>query len=227
MDLDGVFIDMYGTLTSGDRSAVEATCAQIVRDTGVKLTAGELSITWGERFFHAMERANDEHFETLFDLEARTLRETMSALGVAIHPDPYVQRLVAYWRDPPLQPEVLEFLAAFRTPVCIVSNADRADVDAAMRRRAIRVAAVITSEDAHVYKPHPKIFADALRLTGWRRERVLHVGDSLHSDVGGALNAGLRSGWVNRAHRIHDIGNHKPDFEFTDLLGLKALVERS
>lgn len=227
MDLDGVFIDMYGTLTSGDRAAVEATCAQIVHDTGVRLSTHELSITWGERFFHAMERANNEHFETLFDLEARTLRETMIALGVAIHPDPYVQRLVAYWRDPPLQPEVLEFLTAFRAPICIVSNADRADVETALRRRAIRVAGIITSEDAHAYKPHPKIFADALRLTGWRQERVLHVGDSLHSDVGGALNAGLRSGWVNRAHRIHDIGNHEPDFEFADLLGLKALVERS
>ncbi len=26
--------------------------------------------------------------------------------------------------------------------------------------------------------------------------------------------------------RIHDIGNHAPDYEFADLLGLHTLVER-
>jgi FMN phosphatase YigB (HAD superfamily) len=56
---------------------------------------------------------------------------------------------------------------------------------------------------------------------------VIHVGDSLHSDVGGALAAGIRSGWVNRSHRIHDIGTHEPDYEFEDLTGLAALVGRS
>jgi len=50
------------------------------------------------------------------------------------------------------------------------------------------------------------------------------IGGSLHSDVGGAIAAGIRSRWVNRTHRIHDIGNHQPDHEFADLLGLAALV---
>lgn len=223
--LDGVFLDMYGTLTAGDRAAVEQTCARILADTGVPLSARELSITWGERFFHAMDFANGPHFEPLIDLEARTLRETMAALQVELDPWPYVRRLAAYWRDPPLQPEARAFLDRFRVPVCIVSNADRADLEAALERHGLRVAGVMTSEDARSYKPDPRIFEQALRQTGWRRERVLHVGDSLHSDVGGALLAGLKSGWVNRAHRIHDIGTHTPDFEFADLDGLAALLD--
>ncbi|MCK4341733.1 MAG: HAD family hydrolase [Phycisphaerae bacterium] len=228
MELDGVFMDMYGTITTGDRAAVEATCREIVKDTGVKLSAHELSITWGERFFHAMDFHNNDGFLNLFDLEAQTLIETMAALGVEIDPAPYVSRLSAYWQNPPLQPEVKEFLSAFRPPICIVSNADRADVEAALALHDIRVAGLVTSEDARSYKPDRTIFEDALRLTSWRRERVLHVGDSLHSDVGGALLAGLRSVWINRAHRIHDIGHidtHKPDYECDDLMGLKSLAE--
>jgi 2-haloacid dehalogenase/putative hydrolase of the HAD superfamily len=224
MELDGVFLDMYGTLTTGDRAAVETVCGEIIRDTGVALSPRELGITWGERFFAAMDCCNGDEFQTLFEIEARTLRETMSALGVEIEPLRYVTRLVGYWRDPPLQPEVQEFLADFAPPICIVSNADRADVDAALARHDIRVAGVVTSEDARFYKPDPRIFATAFKLTGWRPERVIHVGDSLHSDVGGALAAGLRSGWVNRAHRIHDIGKHEPDHEFEDLRGLLALA---
>ena len=226
MDLDGVFLDMYGTLTTGDRATVEAVCAAVIRATGVRRTAGDLAVTWGERFFAAMDTAGADGFETLLQIETRTLRETMAELGVALEPDRYAARLTDYWRDPPLQPEVPEFLRVFRHPICIVSNADRIDLESALTRHAIRVAGVVTSDDVRSYKPNRRIFEAALELTGWRRDRVLHVGDSLHSDVGGARRAGLRSGWVNRAHRIHDIGTEQPDYEFADLMDLHALLAR-
>ncbi len=261
MNFDGLFIDMYGTLTTGDKAAVEAVCREIVHDTAVRrptgepLTAPELAIIWGERFFADMEACNGDGFRTLFELESASLVRTMAALGVQVDPAPYVTRLSAYWRDPPLQPEVRDFLqrcaaapatgpAAGRAtrlstlvresslapraprplPLCIVSNADQADLEAALHRLELQVgpgfhvAAVITSEEARSYKPHPAIFELALARTGWRRDRVVHIGDSLHSDVGGARAAGLRSAWVNRAHRIHDIGTCTPDHECTDLL---------
>ncbi len=224
MQLDGVFLDMYGTLTTGDRAAVEAVCRRIVADAGLPLTPGELAIIWGERFFHAMDFANGDEFVTLLELEARTLRATLGGYHVRLDPYPYVAALADYWQDPPLQPEVLDFLAAFPLPICIVSNADRVDIERALTRHDIQVAGLVTSQDTRSYKPHPGIFQAALTLTGWRRERVIHVGDSLHSDVGGARAVGLRTGWVNRAHRIHDIGNHAPDYEFEDLHGLAALV---
>jgi 2-haloacid dehalogenase len=224
LDLDGVFLDMYGTLTAGDRAAVESVCQKILTLTGIPISAVELSVRWGARYFEALDCCNDEQFCTLFEVEARTLRETMRRLGVELDPYPFARQLTAYWRDPALQPEVLDFLSACTLPICIVSNADRADIEAALARHGIDVPYVVTSEDVRCYKPAARIFAEALQRTGWRRERVIHVGDSLHSDVGGAIAAGLRSGWVNRAHRIHDVGNHTPDYEFQDLRDLAALL---
>src|SRR5512146_861479 len=114
---------MYGTLTAGDRAAVESVCQEIVTLTGVPVSAVELSVRWGVRYFEALECCNDGQFCTLFEIEARTLRETMRELGVELDPYPYARELTAYWRDPPLHPEVLEFLAGFTLPICIVSNA--------------------------------------------------------------------------------------------------------
>jgi len=225
MQLDGVFMDLYGTLTAGDRQAVEDTCAEIIRDTSLSLTARQLSVVWGERFFHALDFFNGDSFLTLAQVEARTLTDTMAELGVTVDPSPYVRKLMAYWRDPPLQPEVPAFLAAFRCPICVVSNADQEDAEIALSRNGVKVFDVVTSERSRSYKPDRKIFEDALSLTGWRRDRVIHVGDSLHSDVGGALIASIRSGWLNRAHRIHDIGSHTPDHEFADLLEFAAFVD--
>ncbi len=227
MELDGIFIDMYGTLTTGDRAAVEAVCREIIVDTGLRVSPSELAVSWGQRFFAAMDRANCGGFRPLVQLEADSLIQTMAELGITIDPYPRVRHLVDYWRNPPLQPETREFLGRFTVPICIVSNADRADLEAALRQHDIRVAAMVTSQDARSYKPDRRIFDLALAVTGWRRDRVIHVGDSLHSDVGGARAAGLTSGWVNRAHRIHDIGTARPDYQFADLLGLAELVRTS
>ena len=226
MELDGIFLDLYGTLTAGDRQAVETVCADIVRDNALSISAYELSVTWGERFFNALDFCSGQRFKTLFDVEIQTLRETMAALGVAVDAKRYTGQLQHYWKHPPLQPEVQQFLAAMKLPICIVSNADRGDAEMALARCEVKVAHLVTSEDARSYKPDRAIFEMALRRTGWRRDRVIHVGDSLHSDVGGAMVAGLKSGWVNRAHRIHDIGAHVPDYEFEDLMGLADLVNR-
>ncbi len=226
MKLDGVFLDLYGTLTTGDRQAVETTCAQIVRDTGLALSAEELSVIWGERFLQAIESCNGDGFLNLFDLEAQTLAATLAPFDVPVEPVIYATMLREYWRDPPLQSEVPRFLAEFPLPICIVSNADQDDAEQALARRGVQVADLITSEEVRSYKPDPRIFHAALERTGWRRDRVIHVGDSLHSDIGGALAAGIRNVWVNRSHRIHDIGIHRPDFEIEDLSTLADIVSR-
>lgn len=224
MELDGVFMDLYGTLTAGDRSAVEATCDAVVRETGVGITGSELSIIWGNCFLTAIESCNGDGFLTLFELEAKTLTETMAGLGAEVDPIPYAEMLKTYWRNPPLHEDVKAFLDGFQLPICIVSNADHSDAEAALAKHGIGVAELITSEQVRIYKPDPGVFEAALARTGWRRDRVMHVGDSLHSDVGGASAAGIRTVWINRAHRIHDIGTHEPDHEIDDLHGLAALV---
>ncbi len=220
LELDGIFLDLYGTLTAGDRAAVERVCEDVVRDTGVPVTAQELSILWGERFFHALDFCSGDGFCTLFDIETKTLVDTLREFGKTVDPVPYARQLQQYWMNPPLHPEAREFLERMPVPVCIVSNADHADAEMVVRRHELRVHAVVTSERARSYKPDRAIFELALRETGWRRDRVIHVGDSLHSDVGGAIVMGFKSGWVNRQHRIHDIGTHTADYEFADLLGL-------
>ncbi|MCB9855566.1 MAG: HAD family hydrolase [Phycisphaerales bacterium] len=225
--IDGVFLDMYGTLTSGDRAAVERVCGRVVADAGLSISAGELSVMWGERFLNSLDFCNGEAFETLFDLEIRTLRETMANLNRDIDPVPYAEALRDYWQNPPLQDDARAFIASCPVPICIVSNADHEDVEAVVRQHALDVAGVVSSEEAKSYKPDHRIFEHALRKTGWRRDRVVHCGDSLHSDIGGAIAAGIRNVWLNRAHRIHDIGTHEPHHEAEDLHEFLRLLQVS
>ena len=49
-----------------------------------------------------------------------------------------------------------------------------------------------------VEKPDPRIFEEAMRLSGLERDQVVHVGDDLDDDIAGAQRAGIRSIHLDR-----------------------------
>ena len=70
-------------------------------------------------------------------------------------------------------------------------------ISAAIRRHNFSAAGVFTSEDAKSYKPRPELFRLALAETGLAPGEVIHIGDSLSSDVGGAAPLGISALWLN------------------------------
>lgn len=58
--------------------------------------------------------------------------------------------------------------------------------------------ALVISEAVGKSKPHPEIFAEALRQLAVRADEVVMVGDSWSADIQGAANAGIRAIWLNR-----------------------------
>jgi putative hydrolase of the HAD superfamily len=57
---------------------------------------------------------------------------------------------------------------------------------------------LLTSEEARVKKPDPRLFLLALEQAQIRRDAAVVVGDSWTLDVLGAQQAGIRSIWLNR-----------------------------
>ena len=56
---------------------------------------------------------------------------------------------------------------------------------------------IIVSEAAGYKKPDPRIFRDALELTGISSpEQILFVGDNPHADIEGAKRFGMKTAWV-------------------------------
>jgi len=221
----GVFMDFYGTLAAADREAVESVCQAVIDDHHLDVDAADLAVRWGHRYFDEIEAVNGDRFRLLAEIEGDTLIETVRALAGTIDPAPYIARLNRYLAQPPLFDEVHEVLGALTLPVCIVSNADERELQAAVAYHGLAFHSVVTSESARSYKPGPGIFEAALQLTGWPADRVLHIGDSLHSDVGGAHQAGIRAAWVNRGGRISDIGTETPDYHWTDLRPVISLQD--
>jgi HAD superfamily hydrolase (TIGR01549 family) len=85
--------------------------------------------------------------------------------------------------------------------------------------------AVVASTDVDAGKPDRRIFDHASRLLGVPAEETWHVGDSLASDVAGALNAGLQAAvWYNCAGAECGAEDAQPHFQIAALSELPALL---
>lgn len=221
---DLLLIDFYGTITAGDRAAVEKVCGRLVREFDLPMSPKELAAIWGDRFFGLIDQSNHDRFRTLYECEQVSLRETMARYVGEMDPDPFVADLETYWAAPPIHADVVEALERIDLPICCVSNADTAPLRSAMERNGLRFDAVVTSQEVRCYKPEPKIFREALTRMGLAPDRALHIGDSLHSDIAGASRVGIATAWLRRDERIHDIGDSRPDRTLSSLSELPAIL---
>ena len=83
---------------------------------------------------------------------------------------------------------------------------------------------VFVSQEVGYNKPSKAYFeACFTRIPGFDRAKCLMVGDSLTSDILGGINAGVRTCWVNPAHK--PCGAVRPDYEIEALAQLPMLLE--
>lgn len=166
------------------------------------------------------------------DLRLAIWRTVLEELGLATRVlaeeilDVYEQHRRANYSCFPEVPELLQRLEG-RHPLAVITNGpsegQREKLAVTALDRYFRL--VLTSNDIGVGKPDAAIFRHALDSLGVAPEATLHVGDSLESDVAGALNAGLTAVWLNRTGRARNDTHPEPHHEIASLTELPGLLE--
>ena len=82
----------------------------------------------------------------------------------------------------------------------------------------------VFSQDVGVEKPDKQIFELTAERAGCRLDELLHIGDSLVTDVAGANGAGVLSVWLNRDGAVNNTGT-EANFEITTLAELPAVLD--
>lgn len=218
--IKGLLLDFYGTVVQDDDAIMQAIAARVAAGASDPVSAQEVLAAWVAEYDAV---AYGPHFRTLRECATLSLATVMARVGCAGDAAELHAAQAAYWPAPPLREGTSEFLAQVGVPICVVSDADRATLEAAIALHGLSFAAVVTSEDVGAYKPAGSMFAAGLAALGLGAGEVLHVGDSLTCDVAGAHAAGIRAVWVNRLGRPAPPGAPIAH-EVTSLLDVPALL---
>ncbi|MCJ2011336.1 haloacid dehalogenase type II [Methylobacterium sp. J-076] len=154
---------------------------------------------------------------------------TERALDYALARHPSVDRtlrgpLLDAYRDLDAYPEVPGTLAALRTGglrTAILTNGDRPMVDRAVASAGLagHLDAVLSVDEARVFKTHPDAYRIALDRLGVGREEVVFC-SSNRWDIAGAAAFGFRAVWINRKGLPDEYGDLAPAAVLSSLDGL-------
>lgn len=210
--VDFVYFDLDDTLLDHKR-AERAALAEMHRALA---RAEEWPL---ERFLSIYHDVNVEVWRAygageLSKAEARAVRfeRLFDRLGIDGHDaaamgEEYLGRYGGHWEWLPGARETWHTVAE-RFPVGLITNGF-AEVQRRKLERfpdlASRAHTILISEEVGAMKPDRRIFELAAARAACPAHRILYVGDSLHSDVEGALGAGWQAAWYRgQADRAPD-----------------------
>ncbi len=131
--------------------------------------------------------------------------------------------------SPPHHPELLARLRG-RVKLAVCSNFSHSETaldvlaDAGLARH---FDAIVISHEVGLRKPRPEIFRAVVERLGVEPAEVLHVGDNLEADVGGASAVGMSTAWLTR--RVKDLDAARASYAGTPpalVVGDLAELER-
>ncbi len=196
-----IFIDFYGTVVHEDGAVIKEVTEEII-STGAKAEKSEIDGFWWKEFRTMFMNAYDDKFETQRELELKSLKKTIDKFGSNADATKLSGLMFEHWMKPPIFEESKEFFEKSPVPIYVVSNIDRDDVIKAIAYHELKPAGVFTSEDARSYKPRAEIFEMALKKVNLQPDEVVHIGDSLSSDIKGASALGINTIWINRDGKV-------------------------
>lgn len=206
--MDAIFFDIDDTLYDQAQPFCYA----------VRTVVGPVSMT-DDQLFASSRRHSDEVFAALAAGKrpsdatyVRRMRETLADAGVDISDSTarQLQRVYATSSGTAmtLYPGMEKVLSECKqhAQVGVISNGRGARQRDKLRilgiDRWVRPEAIFISDELGMAKPDPQIFRFACSRIGARPEHSVYVGDSLASDVPGALDAGLRVVWFHHRESL-------------------------
>jgi len=116
-----ITFDAFGTLIDTGRDVLIRIARSVCDDQRPSLDAEALLATWDRHFF----AAETAPFLTLAEITEDSLGKTFREYGIDATPTPYVENLVALWREAKAYAEVPQVLDTLDgVPRAVVSNAD-------------------------------------------------------------------------------------------------------
>ncbi|MGR3463380.1 haloacid dehalogenase type II [Limimaricola sp.] len=226
MTISTIVFDAYGTIfdvagaariasAEPGGEALAENWETVSRDWRIK----QLEYTW-------LRTISGNHVD-FAHVTADALTWTLEKSGLS---DPDLRaRLLALYDTLPAYPEAREVLADLKARgrnVAILSNGSPKMLDSAVTSAGIggSLDAVLSAEEAGVYKPDPRVYDLVLERFGCAKQEVLFVSSNFW-DIAGATGYGFITAWVNRSGEPRDRLWSRPTHVLPDLTHLAEFAD--
>lgn len=202
--IKAVFIDYTGTIIMQGGKDAEELVYRVCKNSDMKNPNEFLKYWWGmvKEYESSFEGATYVTEDDIIDLmlercvkEIR-LQESLTELHILC------QR---FWMYAPLYNDVKDFFEKCPYEIYIISNNGKKYIAEAMKVNDISPTGIITADMVKAYKPHPTLFKKALEVSGCTVDEVVHIGDSITSDVNGAKEVGIKPILLDRDNKYGTI----------------------
>ncbi len=194
-------MDFYGTIVQEDQNVFREIVSIISKSSEIK-DRKEIGRIWDDEYKKVFSNAYGRRFETQRFLEKKALEYVINEFHSKANVDELCEMMYDRWGKPPIFEESRAFFEQRNIPIYIVSNTDNIDINKALLYHNLSPDDVFTSEDARSYKPRSELFEMALNRTGLKIDEVIHIGDSVRCDIGGASALGMKAILINRFSKI-------------------------
>ena len=223
-----VIFDMYETLAQNPPGHWRTTFQKIVKDQGFETHFERLWQEWdtAEKEFRESRVKPEVAFRSYFEGWRDNFAQAFTALSLAGDAEGASRRTIEDLSRRPPYGETVEALGLMQRGwrIAVLSNADDAFLMPSLKLLGVEFEAVLSSEEARVYKPRPGLFLEILRRLKVNPQEAVYVGDKQFEDVQGAQQAGMKAVWINRSEAAPDPHLPRPDYQINSLLQLPGLL---
>ncbi|MCI8465895.1 MAG: HAD family hydrolase [Lachnospiraceae bacterium] len=195
--IKAVFMDYTGTVIQEKGKAIETIVYRIWRNSRLK-TAEETIKYWWSLLKMMEEKSFGDTFLTEDEIVDCLLERLGREVGLTDNFTELHGLFQRFWMYAPIFEDVKDFFEQCSLPVYIITNNGVCYVEECLKRNHLNAAGIISGEMVRAYKPHKEVFAYALEKSGYHAKEVIHIGDSVASDVNGAVAAGITPILIDR-----------------------------
>ena len=223
-----VIFDMYDTLVQNPSERWIDGIKAIIREQSLDTSPQRLLQEWSVGNAEFRESRDDPNgpFRTYYQAWQDSFDGAFTRLGLPGDAAGASHSFMAFLsrRDP--FPETVAAIKkvqdGWRT--ALLSNADDEYLMPNLGLLGLEFEAVLSSEEARSYKPHPQLFRQMLDRLDISPGQAVYVGDRQYEDVKGARSVGINPVWINRTGEPIDPRLPEPACQITSLLELPALL---
>ena len=223
-----VIFDMYETLVQNPSDRWIDGIEAIVLEQALDASPDCLLREWlvGNAQFRESRDDPNGPFQTYFEAWRDGFDAAFTRLGIAGNAACASRSFIGFLsrRDP--YPETVEAVTLLQDhwKTAVLSNADDDYLMPNLELLGLEFEAVLSSEEARSYKPHPGLFREMLKRLDVAPGQTVYVGDRQYEDIKGARGVGINAVWLNRTGEPLAPGLPEPACQIKSLLELPGVL---